>query len=213
MVNEAATKEVSMSGERPSGLAAPDPADWVDRHGDYLFRYALARVRDRSLAEDLVQEALLAALQSLGAYAGRSAERTWLTGILKHNILDHFRRASRQTALDESDEARLEHEELFQREGEWAGHWDRARGPADWRATPADLFERGEFRDALARCLAGLPARAASAFTLREMEGLSGEEVCAALGISASNLWVTLHRARMHLRHCVESNWFRRPRS
>ena len=77
-----------------------DPERWVDEHGDHLFRYAIVRLRDESLAEDAVQETLLSAIQSLGSYSGRSAERTWLIGILKHKIIDHFRKHSREVPLD-----------------------------------------------------------------------------------------------------------------
>ncbi|MGH9902922.1 MAG: sigma-70 family RNA polymerase sigma factor, partial [Pyrinomonadaceae bacterium] len=165
-------------------------------------------LRDPSLAEDAVQEALLAALQARRAYAGRSAERTWLVGILKHKIIDHFRRAARQTQFGDSDEEAFGHDELFRKDGPWKGHFDPARAPVEWRATPAGLLEQGEFWEVFTRCASPLPARIASAFTLREVEGLSSEEICEVLGISANNLWVMLHRARTHLRRCLELNWF-----
>ena len=72
------------------------PDQWVELHGDYLFRFALSRLRDPKTAEDLLQETFLAALQSLDRFEGRSTERSWLTGILKHKILDHFRRSGRE---------------------------------------------------------------------------------------------------------------------
>ncbi|MBA3246495.1 MAG: sigma-70 family RNA polymerase sigma factor [Pyrinomonadaceae bacterium] len=190
-------------------LSPPDPGAWVDRHGDALFRYALFRLRDAALAEDIVQETLLAALQSHHTFAGRGSERTWLVGILKHKIIDHFRRACRERAQDQFDEAALEHEELFQQSGEWIDHWDFARGPIEWHATPAALLEQNEFWGVFQNCLAGLPERIAATFTLREIDGLSSEEICEALNIKANNLWVMLHRARMHLRQCIEAKWFR----
>ena len=196
--------------DRFQSRAAPDPSAWVDRHGDYLYRYALMRLRDPALAEDAVQETLLAALQSRKAFEGRSAERTWLTGILKHKLVDHFRKASRQ-AYSNSDRAEgeaFEHDELFRADGEWKGHFDPTRAPVEWCAGPAELLEQGEFWETFRRCIQPLPPRITSAFTLREMEGLSSEEICEVLGITANNLWVMLHRARMHLRRCLELNWF-----
>jgi RNA polymerase sigma-70 factor (ECF subfamily) len=194
--------------ERTQGRAAPDPSAWVDLHGDYLYRYALMRLRDPALAEDAVQETLLAALQSRHAYQGRSAERTWLTGILKHKLIDHFRRASRQAYSGQIEGEEFEHDELFEQSGEWKGHFDAARAPVEWCAGPAELLEQGEFWEVFHNCLRPLPARITSAFTLREMEGLGSEEICEVLGITANNLWVMLHRARMHLRRCLELNWF-----
>jgi RNA polymerase sigma-70 factor (ECF subfamily) len=189
----------------------PDPESWVDRHGDYLWRFALFRLRDEALAEDVVQETLLAALQSYNSFAGRGSERTWLTGILKHKIIDHYRRTSRQpSARQLADEEGCEHDELFLQSGEWAGHWDAGRGPVEWQTNPALLQQQSEFRKVLDNCLSTLPARLAHAFMLREVEELSSGEVCRALDVSANNLWVMLHRARMHLRHCIEVNWFKR---
>jgi len=187
---------------------ATDPTLWVDAHGDYLYRYALVRVRDDAIAEDLVQETLLAALQSRHAYAGRSAERTWLTGILKHKLVDHFRRASRQAYTPQTEGEEFEHDELFRSEGPWKDHFDPARAPVEWCAGPLELLEQGEFWEIFGKCLSPLPARVGSAFTLREMEGLASEEICEVLGITVNNLWVMLHRARMHLRRCLELNWF-----
>ena len=68
-----------------------DPERWVEEHGDYLFKFALVRLRDPAKAEDMVQETFLAALKGGQSFAGRSAEKSWLAGILKHKILDHYR--------------------------------------------------------------------------------------------------------------------------
>jgi RNA polymerase sigma-70 factor (ECF subfamily) len=202
-------KEVGVSdGVGQSQSHATDPSVWVDTHGDYLYRYALVRVRDTAVAEDLVQESLLAALQSRHAYQGRSAERTWLTGILKHKLVDHFRKASRQAYSLQPEGEEFEHDELFRSEGQWKDHFDPMRAPVEWCAGPAELVEQGEFWEVFGNCLSPLPARVGSAFTLREMEGMSSEEICEVLGITVNNLWVMLHRARMHLRRCLELNWF-----
>lgn len=180
-----------------------DPAGWVDAHGDALFRYALIRVRDRSLAEDMVQEALLAAFQGRDSFSGRSSERTWLVGILKNKIADHFRRKAREGLRDES----------FLRENlggpfDETGHW--SPGPAEWGGDPADLFRQADFLDQLRRCLSEIPEGQASAFTLREVDGVEPREICKILEVSETNLWVLLHRARMRLRACLEANWFGR---
>jgi RNA polymerase sigma-70 factor (ECF subfamily) len=151
-------------------------------------------------------------------FSGRASERTWLVGILKHKILDHFRRAAREQPFDPEEGADAEPSHLFMRAGEWVGHWvpgvepEKAGlvGPIEWRATPEGLLERAEFWAVFDDCLKPLPARLASAFTLREVEGLSTEDICEILGVSPSNLWVMLHRARGHLRNCLEVKWFMR---
>lgn len=181
-----------------------DAEAWLEKHGDALFRYAVFRVRESSCAEDLVQDTLLAALKGYDKFQGRGSERTWLIGILKHKIADHFRRAQREASLDAFDW--FPESEFF--EGS-AGGWNVERAPADWQASPEQLIERTSFWKAFNDCLAHMPTRTANAFTLREVDGLQSEAICEMLGITLNNLWVMLHRARMHLRNCLEMNWFR----
>jgi len=181
-----------------------DPADWVDRYGDYLFRYALLRVRDRSVAEDLVQETFLAGLKSRDTFSGGSSEATWLVGILKHKIADHFRRQAREGSLPDGDPPDPSGEPSF----DATGHWQS--GPTDWGGNPSDLFRQKEFLEEFTKCLSGLSPAQANAFTLREIEGLSTGEICKVINITETNLWVILHRARMHLRRCLETRWFAR---
>lgn len=185
--------------------AAPvDPSEWVERYGDYLFRYAMLRVRDRSRAEDLVQETFLAALKGRQSFSGKSSEGTWLVGILKHKILDQFRRPSREVSLPGEDLPDPGGDEPFRADGHWAA------GPADWGGNPADLFRQKEFLDQLTRCLSGLSPNQAAIFTLREIDGAGTEEICKELNVTETNLWVILHRARMQLRKCLEARWFHR---
>jgi RNA polymerase sigma-70 factor (ECF subfamily) len=185
-----------------------DPERWVDQYGDFLYGYALRRLRNRDLAEEVVQETFLAALQARDKFAGHSSERTWLIGILKHKMVDHFRRANREMPLDQADTLSAEAEDAFHTTGEWVGHWKEERGPAAWGTDPAAVVEQKEFWTVFERCLSALPARLAQVFVLREMDGLSTDEICETLNISANNLWVMLHRARTQLRRSLETNYF-----
>src|SRR5262245_49328777 len=124
---------------------SPDPGKWLDDHGDYLYKYAVFRLRDNIAAEDAVQETFLAALKAYDKFEGRGSERTWLVGILKHKIVDHFRRVGRETPVGEGAEEGPEHREFFERNDEWQGHWNADFAPSDWHATPADLVERSDF--------------------------------------------------------------------
>lgn len=183
-----------------------DPDRWVAEHGDILFRYAMARVRETAIAEDLVQETFLAAWKGRQGFTGQSAERSWLVGILKHKIVDHIRRASRerQPFADEPLPPTL----ADQFDGQ--GHWKlkEGAGPRPWADDAAALCQRQEFWQVLDGCLDKLPPRTAKAFILRELDGADGNEVCKVLNIAPTNFWVLLHRARMQLRHCLEQNWF-----
>jgi RNA polymerase sigma-70 factor (TIGR02943 family) len=197
-------------GHGTAQAQSPDPSVWVDEHGDYLFRYATFRIRDASVAEDIVQETLLAALQAYHNFAGRGSERTWLVGILKHKITDYYRRSSRETPASQLEGESFEHDEFFRDAGEWTEHWKPEQAPTDWNSSPAELLEQGEFWEVFSQCLQPLPSRIANAFTLREVDGLKSEEICEILSVSINNLWVMLHRARLHLRRCLELNWFMR---
>src|SRR5918994_3449140 len=107
-----------------SPYQSPDPERWLDDHGDYLFKYAVFRLRDDSAAEDAVQETFLAALKAYEKFEGRGSERTWLVGILKHKVVDHFRRAVREAPLGEEADEASDHPEFFERTDEWQGHWN-----------------------------------------------------------------------------------------
>jgi RNA polymerase sigma-70 factor (ECF subfamily) len=185
-----------------------DPASWVDQHGDYLFRYALVRLRNETLAEDCVQDALLSAIQAIKSYGGKSTERTWLTGILKHKIIDHFRKHSREVPIDPSDTDLSEFDPLFERDDEFVDHWHDSLSPRIWRRSPDEALQENEFFGVLQACMSKLPERVANVFALREMNGLDTDEICEILSVSNSNFWVMMHRARMSLRRCIEINWF-----
>jgi RNA polymerase sigma-70 factor (TIGR02943 family) len=186
---------------KPANL---DPSDWVDRYGDYLFRFAMLRLRDRSAAEDLVQETFLAGIKDRKSFSGNSSESTWLVGILKHKIADHFRHQAREAPLEEGDLRDQPDPSFFDGSGRWTS------GPTDWGGNPADLYREKKFLDQLAKCLSGLSPNHANAFTLREIEGADTGEICKVLNVTETNLWVILHRARMLLRRCLEANWFER---
>jgi RNA polymerase sigma-70 factor (ECF subfamily) len=191
-------------------MSRTDPTAWLDDHGDALFRYAMVRVRNPVVAEDLVQETLLAALVSAEHFAARSSERTWLVGILKHKLIDHFRRSSRETTASDLERDSTGTDDHFRDSGEWVDHWRPSHAPSDWEVTPATAFEQTEFWRVFDTCLDPLPERTARAFTLREIDGLETAEICEILDVTTSNLWVMLHRARLRLRRCIEVNWFRR---
>jgi RNA polymerase sigma-70 factor (ECF subfamily) len=184
-----------------------DPERWVEEHGDYLFKFALLRLRDESLAEDMVQETFLAALKGGKSFQGRSAEKSWLAGILKNKVYDHFRRAARETPFTDLQFYDNEEADRFVNEGLGQGGWIHERGPQEW-AKAGESLDDEQFWQAYHSCAEKLPPKVAAVFNLREVDGLESKEVCTILDISESNLWVMLHRARMALRRCLEKNWF-----
>jgi RNA polymerase sigma-70 factor (TIGR02943 family) len=185
----------------------PNPAEWLENYGDLLYRMALMRVGRPDLAEDLVQETLLAAWQARASFAGKSSESTWLVAILKRKIIDHFRKIWRQVDLPDV----IETDDLtedFMATGERSGHWKTERAPADWGRSPEALLQNRQLREVLTQCVEQLPESLSAIFVVREIEGLTTEEICQEFSLSPSNLWVILHRARTRLRRCLEKNWF-----
>ena len=201
-----ADNPVSPADAKPAPSLS-DPERWVDEHGDYLFKYALSRLRDPLKAEDAVQETFLAALKGGKSFAGRSAEKSWLVGILKNKVYDHFRKASRETSFADLEFYSDEESDRFVNEGLGKGGWIHELGPQAWpkagESLDNELFWK-TYRD----CSGKLPKNVAAVFNLREVDGIESREICAQLNISESNLWVMLHRARMALRRCLETNWF-----
>ena len=168
----------------------------VEKERPYLLRYARLQLRDSHAAEDAVQETLVAALAGEASFGGRSNLRTWLTGILKHKIVDAIRRMARDPE-PVADVAELD--ALFDQ----TGHWDEP--PAAW---PENSLEQKQFFAVLEECLARLPAKTARVFMMREHMGYETDEICKELAVTPTHCWVLLYRARMALRECLQANWF-----
>jgi len=198
-------EEKSIEPTPAAGLS--DPERWVELYGDYLYKFALLRLRDAAKAEDAVQETFLAALKGGKTFAGRSAEKSWLVGILKNKIYDYFRKASRETSFTDLEFYADEDSDRFVGDGLGKGGWIHELGPQDWPEAGANL-DNEAFWKAYRECTGKLPKNVATVFNMREVDGIESKEVCALLNISENNLWVMLHRARMALRRCLETNWF-----
>mgnify|MGYP001551820386 FL=1 len=177
------------------------PSDWVDRYGDFLYSFALYRIPDEVTAQDLVQETLASALKAKDGFKGKSSEKTWLTGILKHKIIDHLRKKYREPVVDDTAFLITHSDAKFDSSGKWV------TGPAHWKANPEKLLEQKSFLDIVRTCLESLPERPAHVLSQREIEGVSTKKICKDLDITPTNCWVILHRARALMRDCIEHRW------
>jgi len=161
----------------------------------------LYRISDEFLAQDLVQETLAAALKSKKNFKGKSSEKTWLTGILRHKIIDSIRKQYREPIFQDNQLDSRVNDEIFDGNGKWI------TGPAKWASNPELLLEQKSFLNILKKCFHNLPKRPSRALALRELEGESTQTICKVLNISSTNCWVILHRARALMRECIEANW------
>ncbi|MDX1278774.1 sigma-70 family RNA polymerase sigma factor [Oceanihabitans sediminis] len=178
-----------------------DPNNWIDLYSDYLFNYTITRVNDRDLAKDLIQETFFAGLKSMKNFKGEASERTWLISILKRKIIDYYRKINSNKA---KAEVRIKYNSDTESEGDWLE--ERVADPFD--KTAEDTLENEELGEAIYSCLEKLPEKHAAVFKMKTIEGMDTETICNELNITASNLWVIIHRARTAMATCMEKNWF-----
>lgn len=194
-----------MDPSKPDITDSLDPSTWLELYGDYLYRYAVMRVNNPSVAEDLVQETFLAGIRSLKNFGGRSTLKTWLTGILKFKVMDYYRKSSREKTFTQLtsffDDEEKEH---FGEDGHWL---NGDFSPAEWSAEQWESVDRKEFMAQFLACSEKLPQKIKQVYLMREVDGIDSKEIVEQLGITPQNLWTILHRARMALRKCLQDNW------
>jgi RNA polymerase sigma-70 factor (ECF subfamily) len=190
---------MSIAVETKSTAGPSLPLHWLESYGDSLYGYALRRVRRPEVAEDLLQETLLAGMQAYATFSHRARVKTWLTGILRNKIADHLRSRYQNEKIQSTA---LDDEAMFDRRGKWKVAVPR------WSGDPHQLAELAELRAVLDGCMSKLPTRMAHLFLSRVTDQLSTSELCDELDISLENAWMLLHRARLRLRQCVTTHWF-----
>jgi RNA polymerase sigma-70 factor (ECF subfamily) len=178
-----------------------DPDKWIAQYADYLFNYTITRVKDRETAQDLVQDTFFAGLKSMKNFKGEANERTWLISILKRKIIDHYRKIN-------SKKGKAEVRVNFSDDSDNEGSWIEQRVADPFDKTAEDQLENSELGLAIHDCLGKLPAKQAEVFKMKSLLGYETEAICNELNITASNLWVIIHRARTALAACLEKNWF-----
>jgi len=178
-----------------------NPNNWVGAHSDYLFNYTITRVDNSELAKDIVQETFFSGLKAQHNFRGQASERTWLISILKRKIIDHYRKIN-------SAKGKAEIRVNFYEDGDKKGTWLEERVPKMWGNEAEKNIENDELKSALDSCIKNLPEKYRLVFLMKNVQHYETEEICNELGITASNLWVIIHRARHQLRKCLEDNWF-----
>jgi len=174
---------------------------WVEKYGDYLYRFALMRLKDPQVAEDAVQETFLAAIKNLHQFDGRVDVKYWLRGILRNKTVDHVRKAVRRKELQDEQVQEVVGQLLFKTSG------IPTTRPKAWAFDPDAAFAQEEFWEAFQGCLQGLSDQMRTAFFMKMVEERETKEICKELDITDNYLWVTLHRARAQLKECLETKW------
>lgn len=183
---------------------------WVNTYGDDMVRWAFHKTGNQATSEDLVQETFLAAYKAIDNFRQESKPKTWLFSILNNKITDFHRKNFRQAA-------RLKRVEIDAADGEKiidylfdkVGSWREDMKPTHWHDMDSNLLDNHEFARVMASCMQQLPESWSSAMHLKYMQEKDGKEICQELGISSSNYWQILHRAKLQLRVCIEKHWFK----
>lgn len=185
-----------------------DPQNWVENYADYLFNFTISRIADADTAADLVQDTFLSALKAKNSFQGNSSEKTWLTSIIKRKIIDVYRKkSSSKESLIEDVEEGFSESNFYRAEGPFKGAWKEGQGPNSNSLIPDDTIENKELGKILEKCISLLPDKLSSVFIMKMIDESTSEEICKELDITPSNVWVMMHRARLRLRKCIESNW------
>ena len=190
----------SSGDNQGQSLARDIDAEQLTALHDEMCRFATLQLRDKHLAEDVVQEAIAAALKS-GSVAKSASLRTWVFAILRNKIIDVIRERSRHPTESLIDEDDHDLDEQFNDHG----HWRKDQKPSNW-GHPETVLANEQFWPIFEACLNHLPEKNAQVFMMREHIGLEISEICHELAISESNCSVIIHRARMRLRSCLEKN-------
>lgn len=188
------------SSEQPSDERVNDPSEFLDLYGDYLYGYAMSRVRNSSLAEDLVQDTLLKSIAKFDTFRGDASIKTWLVTILRNEISSHFRRSKvaekHRTNVEESSGiGQLLHPNISNDEFRTA-------------------IEREEFWTMIQKCYDSIPPHLLDVFLAKmQSESSTTAELCDEIGISTNNFAVRMYRTRLMLRKCIESTWMNKNQS
>lgn len=177
-------------------------AELFTNFSDYLYNYAITRVNDTHVAEDLVQETFISALKGYDSFQSRSKESTWLIAILKNKIIDHYRKKSKQYFLHSLDEMQNLNDFFNSK-----GSWQKDQRPSKWELDVDKDIEQQEFYETLQQCLVRLNDIQRMAFVMKHLDDEDTDSICKELDITSTNYWVIIHRAKLQLRKCMETNW------
>ncbi len=172
---------------------------WVRNYTKDLLNWAFYKTSDLQSAEDLVQETFLVALQKIESFENKSHEKTWLFGILNNKILEFYKSKWNNEVVPISENF----DQFFAKDG----HWNSNTAPSEWDFSE-NLFEDEKFRIIFQNCMGKMPKSWRRCISMKFLNEKKSEEICQELEISKTNYWQIIHRAKLHLRECLEKNWF-----
>jgi RNA polymerase sigma-70 factor (ECF subfamily) len=193
------TKQISAI-MKPDSM--PDLENWVEEYTGGLYSWALHKTSDAELAKDMVQDTFMAAAEKINSFRGDSTPKTFLFSILNHKIIDHYRKKINKPISMEDQQLST----FFSAEGDWVND----KIPSEWNQDESSLLDDEDFQLVLNNCIEDLPENWNACVTSKYLMDNKTEEICQELGISTTNYWQMMHRAKLQLRECIENNWFQK---
>ena len=183
---------------------------WVGLYSDTMYTWAYYKTGNKETAEDLVQDTFLSAYQVIHSFEGRSDPKTWLFGILKNKIAEHFRKLYRSSILAESQKINNQGNDWPDSFFDEDGTWNKDQRPSEWAGESENFLDDREFLTVLQGCMGKLPPNWNAAIQLKYLEERKGDLICQVLHVTPTNFWQMLHRAKLQLRKCLEIHWFKK---
>ena len=198
--------------DTPKDLSNPAVTvkSWVGLYSDTMYTWAYYKTGNKETAEDLVQDTFLSAYMAMPLFEGRSDPKTWLLGILKNKIAEHFRKFYKSQMSTESQETDNRANEWLNNFFDEDGSWNKDQQPSGWTEESKNLLDDAEFLGVLQGCMGKLPTNWNAAIQLKYLEGRKGDLICQELQVTPTNFWQMLHRAKLQLRKCLEIHWFKK---
>ncbi len=175
---------------------------WINDYTDEMLSWTKYKISDLESAKDIVQETFLSAFKSINNFKRESNPKTWLFAILNNKIADYYRIRYRKGKDVEYDSL----SNFFDANGEWI----KDKRPKDWNMDfDHNLLDDFEFIEILNYCIKNLPDKFNTVIQMKYYGEKSSKEICQEIGISTTNFWQMMHRAKLRLRDCLENNWFK----
>ena len=177
-------------------------SEWVRLYTNEMFAWAYQKTADQELSEDLVQDTFLAASERINSFKNKSEPKTWLFGILKNKIADHYRKSLRQNKTSLFTPEQLS--TFFGSDD----RWHISTRPVVWAGEPEHLLDVPDFNRIFDGCIENLPKAMHACIRLKFIEEKKGQQICEELGFTSTNYWQLIRRAKLQLRACLEQGWF-----
>ena len=174
---------------------------WVNTYTEELLSWTVRKISNTENAKDIVQDTFLAVAKGIDKFQEDSNPKTWIYSILNNKISDYYRKKYRQDTKVDYD--------MFSAFFTDSGEWNSENQPQTWQNEDKNLLDDLEFIEILEYCKEHLPNKFNAVINMKYYSDKKPKEICKELNISTTNMWQMMHRAKLKLRDCIETAWFK----